>query len=250
MEQQPLFGVFHLVYLVVGFIVVIIAAFLLRKTTERQNRVLLLSIGLFLLVSEAYKQLFWFYAIGYADYPFIILPFHLCSIPLYLCIVLALVPEGRFRQAGYAFLASFCFVGGLISVTVDGGLLRDYWMMTFHSMNWHFILIFLGLYLGLSGRLGRSQWQFIGAVVMYLALALVAFLLNIALWDISKGTCDMFFVGPAPMNVVVFRDIGAVVGRPLVTALYVAVLTLASWASWLLLRRLGARSGDKRQGAQ
>ncbi|MDR1183967.1 MAG: YwaF family protein, partial [Coriobacteriales bacterium] len=250
MEPQPLFGAFHLTYTGIGLAICVLLAYLLRGMSERRHAVLLTSLGILLIISEVYKQLFWRYAIGYTEYPWIILPFHLCSMPLYILPIVAWLPKGRVREALYAFLASFCLAGGLISVLVDGGLLRDYWAMTVHSLTWHVLLVFVGLYLGLSGRLDDGIRGFARGAAVFCALALVAFLLNVALTDLSNGACDMFFVGPGPMNVAVYRDIAPVVGRPLTTLIYLLTLTIASYLCWLLATHLPKRrfhSAEKQQ---
>jgi hypothetical protein len=241
MEPQPLFGAFHLTYVIAGLAISVFLAYRLRKITERQHTIMLVSLGILLILSEIYKQLFWYYVIGYKEYPWFNLPFHLCSMPLYLLPFVALLPKGRARQALYAFLASYCLAGGLISVLADGGLLRNYWTMTIHSLTWHLLLVFVGLYLGLSGRVNSRVGTFVKGAVVFGVLAFVAFLINLALWDVSNGTCDMFFVGPAPMNVVVYRDIAQVVGRPLTTLIYLLTLTIASCFCWLLATHLPKR---------
>jgi len=248
MDRQPLFGSFHITCLAIGFAAAIILAFLLRKTNERQNRRLFLVVGIALGLSEVYKQLFWYYGIGYVDYPFVIFPFHLCSMPLYVCLLLGFVRGEKIRQVLYDFLASYCFIGGLISVTVDAGLLRPYWVMTIHGMAWHFVLVFLGLYLGFSRRVGRRKGGFIRAAVLYLGLCAVAFCINLAFMEFSKGTIDMFFVGPGKMNVVVYKDIGEALGRPAVTAIYIATISLASWVAYKLLSRRSRRKPTTKSG--
>jgi hypothetical protein len=241
MEPQPLFGAFHLAYIIIGLSVCILLAYLLRGISERGHKVLLTSLGVLLIISEVYKQLFWHYAIGYGEYPWFILPFHLCSMPIYILPVVAWLPKGRVQQALYAFLASYCLAGGLISVLVDGGLLRTYWTMTIHSLTWHLLLVFVGLYLGLSGWACGKTKAFAKGAAAFVVFACAAFLLNTALLDASNGACDMFFVGPGPMNVVVYRDIAAIVGRPLTTLIYLLTLTIASYLCWLLATHLPKR---------
>ena len=163
---------------------------------------------------------------------------------MYLCPAAAFLREGKLRPAIYDFLASFCFVGGIISLAADGGLMREYWTMTLHSLTWHLILVFLGLYLGLSKRAGAGGKRgFLRACAVFFTLAAAAFCVNAAMMDISRGTIDMFFVGPGPMNVVVYADIAKVTGRPLVTLIYLATITLAAWISYTALtykpKRLG-----------
>ncbi|MCL2814678.1 MAG: YwaF family protein [Oscillospiraceae bacterium] len=237
MSPQPLFGTFHLTYILIGIAVCFGAAFLLRNFSERSEKRMLFVIGICLFVSEIYKQLFWYYAIGYDEYPWIRLPFHLCSVPMYLLPVLPFLKNGKVKTALYDFLGTYCFAGGLISVVADGGLLREYWMMTVHCLTWHLILVFVGLYLSFRGKISRKFKGFIGATIVYYLFAAAAFSLNCALWNLSNGICDMFFVGPAPMEVVIYRDIAKATGRPVVTLIYLLTITFISLIFWFLLTR-------------
>ena len=238
MTPQPLFRTFHLTYILIGLAVCFGAAYLLRWLGDLGEKIMLFGIGAGLIISEVYKQLFWYYAIGYSEYPWIRLPFHLCSMPMYLLVILPFIRSGRIKTALTDFLGTYCFAGGLVSVIVDGGLLREYWMMTIHCLNWHLVLVFIGLYLSFRGKISRGVKGFAGATVIYYLLAAAAFGLNCALWNVSNGTCDMFFVGPAPMEVAVYRDIAKVTGRPLVTLIYLVTLTVISFVFWILLARI------------
>lgn len=240
------YGAFHLAVFGAGMALAVLLALLLRHSTERQNRAVLLVTGLILLLSEGYKQLFWYYAVGYIRYPFILFPFHLCSIPMYLCILAALLPKGPVRQTLYDFLATYCAVGGFASLFVPEGLSHAYWPLTLHAFGWHILLVFLGLYLGFSGRVGRAAKGFGRAAGLYACLCLAALYINIGFWDVSGGTIDMFFVGPAPMSVVVYSDIAAVIGRVPVTLFFMATFTLGAGIAYCLLRLAGRGAARRR----
>ena len=90
METPKPYGTFHLLFTFIGIPLVIFIAFLLRKLNDKQNRILLFCVGIFLLLTEVYKQLFYYFVIhGGTYYPLWILPFQLCSVPMYLCIICA-----------------------------------------------------------------------------------------------------------------------------------------------------------------
>ena len=238
MTPQNLFGPFHLTYMIIGFTLCFLLAFLLRHQSEQSEKRMFLIIGICLIISEVYKQLFWYYAIGYKEYPWICLPFHLCSIPEYIIPVLPFLKNEKIKNALYNFLGSFCFVGGLFSVVGDGGLLREYWTMTIHCLTWHLVLVFIGIYLGVRGKISRSYKGYLGACIVFYSFAAAAFCMNCALWNISNGNCDMFFVGPAPINIIVYSDIERITGRPIVTIIYLATLTFISFVFWVILSRL------------
>lgn len=246
MERFPLFGGIHLACLSIGFTICVVFAYLFKNKSDKFMRMMFTAISIYFLFSEVFKQLFCFYAIGYDEYLFILLPFHLCSMPLYLLPLTLLVRDGKLKQSLYNFLATYCLTGGLLSVTVDGGLISGYLVMTVSSFVWHFILVFIALFLGVSGRVRFKFTEFIKATVVFGVCAVLALLINIALYDISKGTCDMFFIGPAPMNVVVYRDIAKAVGRPLTSLIYLTTLALASFGLYAAVTHL-PKTKRKRQ---
>ena len=155
------YGTFHLVFWLTGLALVFFAAFFLRKTGEKANNRLLFGTGLFLLLAEIYKQLFYTFVIGGGKYQFDRIPFQLCSMPMYLSLLLPFLKNGKFRQALYTFTASFGFMGGFVSYFSPESMCLPYWTLTIHSFSWHLILVFLGLYLFFSGRAGTHLRQFL-----------------------------------------------------------------------------------------
>jgi len=229
MERFPLFGRIHLIYLFIGLTVCVASAYLLKNKSDKFVRIMFIILNIYFLLSEIFKQLFCYYAVGYDEYLFILFPFHLCSMPLYILPLTLLLRNKTIKQSMCNFLASYCLTGGLISVTVDGGLISGYLIITFNSFVWHFILVFIALFLCVSGRVKFKLNEFVKATIVFGVCAVFALLINIAFYNISNGTCDMFFIGPAPMNVVVYRDIAKVVGRLLTSLIYLATLILASF---------------------
>lgn len=237
MEVIPPFGAVHLTIVIAGTAVALLLALALRRTS---GRAVLLAVGLVLLLSEVYKQLFWYYAVGYALYPFRIFPFHPCSMPMYFCVPAALMREGRNRQTLVDFMACYCLIGGFASLFVPEGLTYSYLPLTIHAFAWHLMLTFLGLWLGLSGQVGRKG-GFGGVFALYVGLCLAAFYINVGFWNASGGTIDMFFVGPAPMTVAVYSDIAAVIGRLPVTLFFMATYSLGAYAFFRLFRLFGEK---------
>jgi len=238
MERFPLFGGTHLIWLFTGLVICVAAAYLLKNKSDAFTQRLFAAISVYFVLAEAFKQLFCYYAVGYDEYIFILLPFHLCSMPLYILPITLFLRNGRVKQSLYNFLAGYCLTGGLMSVTVDGGLVSGYSIITFHSFLWHFLLIFIALYLCVSGRVRFGVREFAKSAAVFAICAGVALIINIALYDVSNGTCDMFFIGPAPMNVVVYRDIAKAVGRPLTSLIYLATLTAASFGLFAAVTHL------------
>ena len=229
MKPPEPYSSFHLIFFTVGLILSVALAWRLRKTTEKQNRAVLLTIGLILLISEIYKQLFYTFVLGGGEYQWWIFPFQLCSIPMYLCLIIPFLREGKLRDAMYDFMLAFNLMGGFISFFEPSGLIHDYWTLTLHAFTWHMILVFIGFYIGFSGRAGRRMADFKRAAFMFLCLCVIAFAINLIFFDISGGTIKMFYVGPAISPIAVFKSIATEYGWYVNTPIYIACLTFAAF---------------------
>ena len=117
-EKLPAYGWVHLTYFIVGVLVCILIGYLLRKKSIKTMNWILFGLGLFLIITEVYKQLFYTYYIGNGSYQYWIFPFQMCSIPMYFCILLPFIKSEKIRNAIYIFLISYNFLGGFISFLV------------------------------------------------------------------------------------------------------------------------------------
>lgn len=229
MEKPVAYGAFHLTFFFVGLALSLLGAYLLRNAGERANRAVLLTVGLVLLVSEVYKQLFYTYILGKGTYQWWIFPFQLCSVPMYFCLFLPFLKEGKLRQCCFDFLLAFNLMGGFLAFIEPSGLVHEYWTLTLHAFSWHMLLVFVGLYLGFSGRAGRKLRDFRNAVVVFILCCAVAFAINLALRQVSGGAVNMFYVGPSDSPIIVFRDISARFGWYVNTPIYMACLCAAAF---------------------
>lgn len=229
MDKPPAYGAFHLGFFFCGLAVVILLAFILRKTNDKQNRIVLLCCGLFLLLTELYKQLFYYYVIGNGTYQWWIFPFQLCSVPMYMCLLCAFLPKGKLSDALMDFMLSFNLMGGFIAFLEPSGLMHEYWTLTLHAFVWHMTMIFVGLYLGFSGRAGRTLKGYRNSVFVFVGLCIVAFIINLLLWDVSAGDINMFYVGPRISPIIVFKDIAANWGWYVNTPIYILALSIAAF---------------------
>ena len=229
METPPAWGTLHVSFFIIGLIIAVSAAFALRHADEKANRRVILTVGIFLAMSEVYKQLMHILVIDTDGYHWGEFPFQFCSAPLYLCLIVPFLRDGRLKDAIYDFMMSFNFMGGLIAFFEPSGLLHEYWTMTFHSLIWHMMLVFLGLYIGLSGRGGRSVAGFRRALYVFLALSSFAFVMNLLLWAPSDGAINLFFLGPAESSIIVFEWISRTFGWYVNLPIFVGSVALGAF---------------------
>lgn len=228
MEKPKAYGPFHLIFTFVGIAICVFLAIKLRNVSERGNRIVLFGTGAFLIITEIYKQLFYYYYIGNESYQWWIFPFQLCSVPMYLCIIAAFLKPGKVQNGMYHFMTTYNLLGGLMAFIEPSGIVHEYWTLTIHAFLWHMTLIFIGLYLIASGRLANKKKDYISATIVFLHLAAMAFCINLIFWEVSGGSINMFFVGPRNSSLIVFKQISERFGWYVSTVLYIPVVCLGA----------------------
>ena len=230
------YGVFHLSFTLVGFFVCGLLAYRLRNISRKANRRLLIGIGIFLMLAEIYKQLLYCLTIHESGYPWWIFPFQLCSVPMYLCVITPLLKPGKLQSSLYTFMMLYNLLGGAISFAEPSGLLSSYVTLTAHSMVWHMLLVFIGLYLMFSGLGGRSAKDYKHSTYVFLSLCLVAFTINLVFRDVSGGSINMFFLGPSNTSIAVFKQIAEHFGWYVSTAIYIPAICLGAYLILRIIR--------------
>lgn len=205
-------------------------------------------LAVFFPVSEIVKQIL-LYVTNEYTYQWWYFPFQLCSMPLYLLPVWCLLArssdkfaEGR-RSPGLpcrvlaTFLMDFGLLGGIAVFADQSGMQYALPILTFHSYLWHFLMIFLALYLFLTGKAGLGLRDFIRAGGLFLLLACIATGINTLFH--SKGSINMFYLSPYhDMEQIVFRDAAARIGQTPAKLLYAASILLGALVLHFLLSGL------------
>ncbi len=238
MEKPPAYGPFHLIFFFAGLAVSVLLAYLLRNKSEKVFRGVLIGCGVFLMITEVYKQLFYYYVVNYVQhgvcgYQWWIFPFQLCSVPMYLCIIAPLLPKGKVQNAMYNFMLAFNLMGGFISFIEPSGLVHEYWTLTIHAFVWHMSLVFIGLYIGFSRHGGLKKSDFKGAAVTFTVCCVIAFILNCALWKVTGGSMNNFYIGPANSPIIVFKSFCEWFGWYINTPIYIFCLCVAAFIFFL-----------------
>ncbi len=237
MERPAPYGAFHLTFTFVGLAVSILLAWSLRNLSDKGNKIFLTLFGLLLVLAEAYKQMFYFYFIEAHTYAWWIFPFQLCSVPMYLCLIVPWLKKGKLQRAMYCFMMTYNLLGGFMAFVEPSGIVLDYWTLTLHAFTWHMSLIFIGFYLFLSKRGGLSKEDFVLSTKLFCVLCLIAFLLNLALRGVSAGEVNNFYIGPSISPLIIIKQISQMSAWYVGTALYIPAVALGAFLICLLLRQ-------------
>ena len=131
---QP-YSAFHICITAVGFLIAVLAAYVLSRKMERKFFIrLLFFCGVILTASEIYKQLFLYYVVNQEKYDWWYFPFQLCSLPMYFCLLLPLVKNRKLQLIILTFMQDFNLLGGIMALAEPSGLLHPYWFLTMHGL--------------------------------------------------------------------------------------------------------------------
>jgi hypothetical protein len=129
-------------------------------------------------------------------------------------------------------------LGGAISFAEPSGLLSSYVTLTAHSMIWHMILVFIGLFLVFSGLGGRTAKDYRHSTYVFLLLCVVAFTINLVFRDVSGGSINMFFIGPSNTSIAVFKQVAKRFGWYVSTAVYIPAICLGAYLIMRVVRHV------------
>ena len=255
MTKPETFGAFHLCFLIFGMAACVGASWLLRKTNELQNKIVLLSVGGFLLISEVYKQLFYTFYLGGGEYQWWIFPFQLCSVPMYLCLIAPFIKNKRIQQYFYTFLATYNLLGGFVAMIEQSGLSHEYVTLTLHAYIWHLSLVFTGFYLIACGRAAKSIKDYIPAIGVFAGLCVIAQGINISFHLAQNANLvsqdqdlKMFYISPYYQTpIAVFKQIEAATNWLVNAFLYCFAITLGGFIFLIVGLLIKGRLGKRRQ---
>lgn len=237
-----------------GFALSVLAAVFCHRLPSKKQKILLNILAVLLPLSELWKQLLLTHA-HKGTYQIWYFPFQLCSTSLYLLpLRQLLLARPNPRTCDFAirtitdFLSDFGLLAGIFAFADQTGMHYAIPVLTWHSYLWHFIMIFLGLFLILSRRSGiysRScrtvkkfsyLRSFLPAAALFLLLAGIAEIINFLFH--TRGAIDMFYISPwEPSTQVILRDIADQFGRNTEILLYLCmILVSAGLIHWLTLK--------------
>lgn len=245
MQTPEPYSMFHIVLTAAGLLTAVFGARMLatRSRGKRSSDRVLLVCGLALAVSELYKQGFLYYIVDGGVYDWWYFPFQLCSVPMYLCLVIPLLggnAAAPIRRSLCTFIQDFGLLGGIMALAEPTGLFHPYWTLTLHGLCWHFMLVFLGLYCALDGSSCREPGGFTSVLPLFAACCVIAAVINVTARPL--GSADMFYISPYyPNGQLVFHAIALKIGITAGSLIYLAGVVLGGLLCHMACWRLTAR---------
>lgn len=179
--------------------------------------------GLAMAFSEVWKQWALTFLVNHGTYNWWYFPFQLCSLPMYLCLLLPWIHSERIRGAFLTFLMDYGLLCGIFVFFDTSGMHYSYAPLTVHSYVWHILLIIMGLGAGLAKCTGYTWQEFQDSTLCYLLGCLAATVFNLAFHNL--GTINMFYISPYyPMQQRVFEYFASILGNGWGILIYLAAI--------------------------
>lgn len=177
-EKPKLFGWYHFTSIaIIAVCVALIIVFRNKITQKTINNTLLIS-GIFLVISEIFKQCLHSMDVvdGQAEwnYAWRTFPFQFCSVPMYLYLLAGILRKGKVYNTILCFLATFSLFGGVVVVIYPSTVLSSVLYYSLHTMVWHGLLLIIGVMLLVTKTVElkfKSVWKACIIFVVVLALA-------------------------------------------------------------------------------
>ena len=183
METPTFYGPFHLVSLAIIFGMIFCAIFFGRRMNEKTYRITVFIIWTIMVASEIFYQIFYrviqtSQGVPEDYYCWIIFPFQFCSTPLYVLPFVALLPNGRVRDAFTAFCSSFVIFGGLIVCFVPDGLQTEWLHINWQAMFQHGIMSAVGFLIATYNHTDACIKKYLSGLIVFASFIVVAVICN------------------------------------------------------------------------
>lgn len=247
-DRPASYGLFHILFCVITIAIFIAICYFTRKCSDKTFRIVILSVGVFLIVAEIYKHLYFAFAYNYDGsdkifYEWDIFSFQLCSVPMYLCIPIGCLKKGKLRDTLCEYLVTVGFLGGIMAYAEPSGILHDDLFRLLHSCIWHSLLIFIALFILFTNNACTSLKHFPRALIVFGGVVVLATIFNLAFYSKVDEGFNMCYISPFRNTpLAVFKDvteflqkhIGEYLGRIIVNIIYIILVPVAGFIIYLV----------------
>lgn len=260
--RSGMFGIFHIVALLAAAAAAVTAAVLfarsVRSSGDPESSLvrILSSAGWILAAMEVFKQIYLYFAVNGGAYDWWFFPFQLCSVPMYLCVLLPFVKQG-IRAAFITFMGGYTFVSAVAALVYPEDFISAAAPLAAHGFIWHALLLFISLLILLSGEADASGKGLFRAFVLFAFLCAIAVSINILAQpaidrslishpDLPHSYASMFYLNPAHISVQpVVSSVQKAAGIPAGLVLY--ALSIVAAGSLVIRCSSAAEASDPKQ---
>ena len=197
---HPYYSPLHFVAIGVMFVFLALGVVLgiKAKGNSRSRDKAMSILGFVFIALEIFKITFRLIVKEGADLTLI--PFQICSIPMYLLPFIYFMKEGKLKQAFIGYVSFQSFTSAFFYFVRPAAALNTaYVAITVHSVLWHSLMVASGVYAMIAyGLLTKEGFRsFIYSYILWVVTVVIAVILNIILIKANPGTAlNLFYIAP------------------------------------------------------
>lgn len=205
MNTPKPYGSFHLMWIFITIISIVILFKLRKKYSEKQLKMVLGIYGIVALIFEIIKQLIWSFSYDEVtkivtwDYQWYAAPFQLCTTPIFVSIICLFLKDSKIRNSMLSYMAFVTILGGFMTVLIPDDCLVSDILINIHTMWLHCGSLVVSVYLLMSGAVKIDKQSLKSAIKVFIVFVLIAQILNITIYNtgiLNGETFNMFYISP------------------------------------------------------
>ena len=203
MNEPKAFGWFHILWIIITIISIIVLYKLRNKYNEKQLKLVLGIYGFVALVLEILKQIIWSFnyenGIVTWDYQWYAFPFQLCTTPIFVSIICVFLKKNKMRNALLSYMAFTTILGGLMTILIPNSCLVETILVNIHTMWLHCGSFVVSVYLLMSGEVKLNMKSLNSSLIVFIIFVIIAQILNISIYNtgiLNGETFNMFYISP------------------------------------------------------
>lgn len=249
------FGVFHLVTVAAIVALSLVLCLFFANAKKKTFRAIILTIWAIMLLFEIVKIVaFSVYEAedGSAVWEPIwnMVPLQLCSTPLYTLPLIALLKDGKVRDAFVAFTATFTMFGGIAVMVYPFTVFSQRLFLSIQTMEHHGLQIVSSVYLVAYFRKRFSFRFFLRALPVFYGFVAIVLAYNFLAPLVTDQPINMFFMSPYHADeVFIVKDLVKVIPWGVVLVIFLLLFPVVAvspvfFAEWGIIKL--AEKGKKR----
>lgn len=246
MPEATAWGWFHLMWVALIVISLIVLYKLKDKYSEKQLKTVVGIYGIVALILEVIKQLIWTFDYDAvtntftADFQWYAFPFQLCTTPIFASILALFMKRTKLRMSLLAYMAFVTILGSFMTVIIPDDCLVEMITINIHTMWLHCGSLVVSIYLLMSGAVEINKQNLKSAIKVFIVFVILAQILNIGVYNsgiLGDETFNMFYISPYFISSLpVFDVIQENVPYPIYLAIYIVALSLGACIVYMIAK--------------
>ena len=244
METPKTLGWFHILWILLVVISIIVLFFLRKKHNEKRLKIILGVYGIIAFLLELLKQLIW--AFNYDpivnivtwDYEWYSAPFQLCTTPIFIALICLFLKNNKLRKSLLSYMAFVTILGSLVTLIIPDSCFTSDILINIHTMWLHCGSLVVSVYLLMSREVEINKKNLINSFIVFLIFVVIAEVLNITIYNsgiLNGETFNMFYISPYFItHLPVFKTVQESVPFIIYLLFYILVIFVGSLIVYLI----------------